>query len=227
MNDMPPGTRGLPLVGETLPALRNMYAFLERKRQKHGNVFRSRLLGRDVVVVSGPAGAEALLDQAKVTRELAHPAHVRDLFGGINMNMFDGPRHTGLKSIALQAFNHAALASYLPAMQALVEGTLARLATGHEFRGVESLRQLAIEVICKNVLGLDAGAETAALCDDYVVVAQGMLSAPVPLPGTQVFVVALLRGYTWDVPEQSKAYRWDRTPAEPRDGLRMTMRTRG
>ena len=43
---------------------------------------------------------------------------------------------------------------------------------------------------------------------------------------TQVFVVALLRGYTWDVPEQSKAYRWDRTPAEPRDGLRMTMRTR-
>jgi cytochrome P450 len=161
-----------------------MYTFLEGKRQKHGNVFRTRILGRDVVIVSGPAGAAAFLDQDKVTREKAHPAHVRELFGGINMNMFDGPRHASLKSLALQAFDHAAIASYLPAMQPLVESTLARLAAGPEFRAVETLRQLAIEAICKNVLGLDPGERTAALRDDYVAVASGMLSLPLPIPGT-------------------------------------------
>jgi cytochrome P450 len=44
---------------------------------------------------------------------------------------------------------------------------------------------------------------------------------------TQVFLVALLRGYTWEIPEPSTDYHWNRTPAEPRDGLRMTLRPRG
>lgn len=181
---LPPGSRGLPLFGETFAALRNMYAFLDGKRQKHGSVFRSNILGNDVVVVSGPEGAAAFLDQDKVSREQAHPAHVRELFGGINMNMFDGPRHASLKSLALKAFGQTALASYLPAMSALVSSTLARLAKSDEFRAVVELRQLAIDAIAKNVLDLDPGEETKALCDDYVAVASGMLSAPVPLPGT-------------------------------------------
>jgi cytochrome P450 len=181
---LPPGERGLPFVGETLPALSNMYAFLEGKRQKHGNVFRSHILGRNVVIVSGPEGASAFLDQDKVTREKAHPSHVRELFGGINMNMFDGPRHAGLKSIALQAFDHRAIASYLPAMQALVESRLADLAKQPEIRGVDALRQLAIEAICKNVLDLDPGPQTDQLREDYIAVANGMLSLPLPLPGT-------------------------------------------
>lgn len=181
---LPPGSLGLPWIGETLPVLENPFAFFEAKRAKHGNVFRSRILGRTIVVISGPTGASAFLDQANVTREKAHPSHVRELFGGINMNMFDGTRHANLKSLALKAFDRAAFADYLPPMQAMIEATLARLAAGGEFRAVDELRQLAIEAICKNVLDLDRGERTAQLCKDYVVVASGMLSVPLPLPGT-------------------------------------------
>ena len=60
-------------------------------------------------------------------KKRASPAALlRELFGGINMNMFDGPRHANLKALALHAFDHAAIASYLPDMQTLVESTLAR-----------------------------------------------------------------------------------------------------
>lgn len=99
---LPPGGGGLPLLGETLPALRNMYAYLEGKRQQYGNVFRANLLGKKVVIVSGPTGAAGFQDQDKITREQAHPNHVRKLFGGINMNMFDGTRHANLKALAIQ-----------------------------------------------------------------------------------------------------------------------------
>jgi hypothetical protein len=35
-----------------------------------------------------------------------------------------------------------------------------------------------------------------------------------------------LVGDTWDVPEQSDDYHWNRTPAEPRDGFRIRLTKR-
>lgn len=45
---------------------------------------------------------------------------MRKLFGGINMNMFDGPRHATLKALPIHAFDRDALAAYLPDMQSLL-----------------------------------------------------------------------------------------------------------
>ena len=40
------------------------------------------------------------------------------------------------------------------------------------------------ELTSENVLDLDPGEETRTLCNDYVAIASGMLSPPIPLPGT-------------------------------------------
>jgi cytochrome P450 len=175
---------GLPLLGQTLEMVKNPYAFLESRRRRHGNVFRSSVLGRKVVFVSGPEAMSAFLDTDNVTRERAHPAHVRELFGGINMNMFDGPRHRALKTMALEAFDLAAIDGYLPDARAHVRATLARLAAGGEFRAVDAFKTMAIELICKNVMSLDRGPVTDAIARDYDAVMKGMINLPIPLPGT-------------------------------------------
>jgi|GEM_PF-1385570 len=90
---LPPGRLGLPLLGETLAMIRDPYAFLAERKARHGPVFRSKILGRKVAFVSGPRAMAAFLDEENVTREGGHPAHVRALFGGININMYDGLRH--------------------------------------------------------------------------------------------------------------------------------------
>lgn len=71
---LPPGKRGLRLLGETLTALRNMNAFPEDKQQQYGNVFRANVLGKKVVVVSGPSGAVAFQDQdrSRASRRTRH-----------------------------------------------------------------------------------------------------------------------------------------------------------
>ena len=46
------------------------------------------------------------------------------------------------------------------------------------------LRKLAIEALCRNVLGLGRGPETEAICRDYALMLQGLVSVPVALPGT-------------------------------------------
>ncbi len=182
---LPPGSMGAPLVGETLALVKNPYAFLEERRRRHGPVFKSRVLGRRVVFVSGPDASAAFLDPDNVTRERAHPTHVRELFGGVNMNMFDGPRHLALKTMALEAFGPAAIATYLPDLQRLFEAALARWAQQGEVRAAEELRRVSIEAIALNVMGVQPGSDTDTLRRDYFEVLEGMMSLPIPLPGTK------------------------------------------
>ena len=184
MSALPPGSMGLPFIGETIAFGRSPFGFLRQRQQRHGNVFKSSLFGRKIVFLAGTAGAEAFYDPQNISRENAHPFPLVRLFGGINMEMYDGPKHFALKSIALKAFDHAAIAGYLPDMQRLIERALDRLSQMREFSALAELRPLAIEIICSNVLGLQPGPETEAMTRDYGVVIPGLIAVPLSLPGT-------------------------------------------
>jgi cytochrome P450 len=175
---------GLPLLGETLAITRNIFGFLETRRRRYGPVFKSGVFGRKVVFLSGLEGAEAFYAPENIVRSDAHPFPLVELFGGINMEMYDGPRHLALKSMALTAFDHTALAGYLPELERLIAATLERLVLPEEFSAIGELRRLAIEAICANILGLEPGSDTAAITADYGLVLTGILSVPVSLPGT-------------------------------------------
>jgi cytochrome P450 len=175
---------GFPVAGETLAFLRNMYRFLEDRQKRYGNVFKSNVLGRRIVFLAGTEGAEAFYSPENISRSDAHPFPLVDLFGGINMEMYDGPKHFALKSMALTAFDHAAISGYLPDMQRLIESTLSRLVQAGEFSAIVEMRRLAIETICCNVMGFSPGPETAEIMHDYSTVLKGFISLPLPLPGT-------------------------------------------
>jgi cytochrome P450 len=176
---------GLPVAGETLSFVRNPFRWLDRHRARYGDVFKSRVVGRNVVFLAGLEGAEAFYDPENITRSDAHPFLMVDMFGGTNFEMYDGRKHLALKTIALTAFDHSAIAGYLPDMQGLVDSTLSRLAAREEFRACTELRTLAIEAICWNVLGLPPGPETEALTQDYGAVLAALASSfPVRLPVT-------------------------------------------
>ena len=182
---LPPGSMGLPFVGETPAFVRNPYRFLEIRRDRYGDVFRSNVTGRRVVFLSGIEGASAFYDPENVGREDAHPFLMTDMFGGTNFEMYDGPRHFALKTIALQAFDEAALAGYLPDIQLAIESWLERHADGAPFQAMTALRGLAIEAICRNVLGLGSGAETETMTRDYGLLLAGLAATvPVRIPGT-------------------------------------------
>jgi retinoid hydroxylase len=176
---------GLPLVGETLTFVRNPYRFLEIRRDRYGDVFKSNVTGRRVVFLSGIAGASAFYDPANISREDAHPFLMTDMFGGTNLEMYDGPRHFALKTIALEAFDEAALAGYLPDIQLAIETWLERHADGTDFPAMTALRGLAIDAICRNVMGLEPGPETETMTRDYGLLLAGLAATvPVRIPGT-------------------------------------------
>jgi retinoid hydroxylase len=181
---LPPGRMGPPLLGETPAFISSPFIFLEERSRRYGPVFRSHVVGRRVIFLSGLEGAEAFYAPGNITREDAHPMTLVDLFGGINMEMYDGPRHVGLKTMALTAFDLPAIAGYLPDMHRLIAGRLAVLAERGTFEAHRELRTMAIEAICWNVLGLAPGPKTDAITRDYGLLLPGITSVPIPLPVT-------------------------------------------
>jgi cytochrome P450 len=176
---------GLPLVGETPAFVRNPYRFLEVRRDRHGDIFKSNVAGHRVVFLSGIDGASAFYDPENIGRDHAHPFLMADMFGGTNFEMYDGPRHLALKTIALGAFDQASLGGYLPDMQLAIETWLERHANGVPFPAMTALRRLAIDAICLNVMGLAPGPETETMTRDYGLLLAGLAaSVPVRIPGT-------------------------------------------
>jgi cytochrome P450 len=181
---LPPGTSGLPLLGETLTFAKNPFAFIDERLKRHGRVFRSRVLGRDTVVIAGPEAAGTFIDNNVVQREGSMPPHVQEIFGGRSLPLLDGDVHRGRKSVVIQAFTRAALTSYLPQMQASVERCFDEWSKSGEIRWLNEMKALSIEVICANVFGMQPGAEMDRLRNDYDTLTRGFATLPINLPGT-------------------------------------------
>ncbi|MDQ4097345.1 MAG: cytochrome P450 [Actinomycetota bacterium] len=176
----------MPYVGRALALQRNPFGFLEQGRRRHGVVFKARVLGRPVAFLSGLEGAEAFYRPGNIARAGGHPYPVADMFGGDNMEMLDGPPHLAVKTVALRAFDEESMATYLPDIEALVGRRLAGWARdGGEFSATAEVRKFSIECICRNVMGIEPGATTEAMCRDYALVLKGIVSPPLAIPGTR------------------------------------------
>jgi steroid delta-isomerase-like uncharacterized protein len=183
-SSLPPGSMGLPIVGETPAFLRSPFRFLEERQQRHGDVFKSRILFRRVVFLAGVEGAESFYDDTAISRTDAHPFPLVDLFGGDNMEMLDGAEHRSLKQAALAAFDHDAFERYMPQLQDPIDRTLERIATVNGAPTIKELQRLAIEAIWTNVLG-PPGRDAAAISRGYAEIVTGLTSLPLAIPGSR------------------------------------------
>ncbi len=181
---IPPGSDGLPLLGETLAFAKNPFGFIDERLARHGRVFRTNVLGRKAAVIAGPDAAGTFIDPNSIERAGAMPPHVREIFGGDSLPLLDGDIHRTRKSVVMSAFSRAALTSYLADMQGIVERAFATWSQTNEIRWLDEMKRLSIEVICTNVFGMKPGAELDQFRSDYETLTRGFATLPINLPGT-------------------------------------------
>ena len=181
---LPPGTMGLPLLGETLAALKNGFAFVEAGARRHGPIFKTSLFGRKTAVITGPEASALFIDSSRVQRSGAMPPHIQTLFAGSSLPLLDGQEHRDRKALVMAGFTREALASYLPVMQRLVREAFGRWSERGEVRLVPEFKQLAIETIAATILGMPRGPVLDRVLADYEVVGGGFAALPNPLPGS-------------------------------------------
>src|SRR5437764_12761092 len=181
----PPGSDGLPLLGETLTFAKNPFRFIEERLALHGRIFRSNVLGRKTAVIAGPEAAGHFIDPNVVMREGAMPPHVQEIFGGRSLPLLDGEVHSTPKKLVNQAFNRAAMAAYLPIIEQTVERAFRTWPAAGEMRWLDELKRLSIEVICTTVMGMPPGSEMDRLRKDYRTLTDGFATLPINIPGTR------------------------------------------
>jgi retinoid hydroxylase len=185
---LPPGSDGFPILGETLPFVRDMFGFMRERFAKHGPIFRSHVLGTTTIFITGADLTDVWLDESCIQREGSFPKPVAALFGGRSLPLLDGPEHRIRKRLLLSAFRRDAFASYLPKLESAVTASLARACDVTKKEGdvgwLAEMKRLAVDGILRAVLGMEPGGEMDAMLTDYGLVTRGFTGLPINLPGT-------------------------------------------
>ncbi|MBD3882471.1 cytochrome P450 [Phormidium tenue FACHB-886] len=178
-----PGSFGLPIVGETLSFFRDSQ-FAQKRHQKYGAVFKTRLLGSPTLFMQGVEANRFVLTHENQFFEVAWPPSTEALLGNLSLALQTGDVHQNRRKLLAQAFLPRALSGYIAAMEELTDRYLQRWQQQREFSWYPELRRYTFDVACKLLVGLDAGFETQ-LGHEFETWSEGLFSIPVNLPWTR------------------------------------------
>ncbi|KAH0449240.1 hypothetical protein IEQ34_023040 [Dendrobium chrysotoxum] len=105
--ELPPGSMGLPLIGETIEFMAptssiDMHPFIKIRMQRYGMVFKTSLFGLQVVVSTDPELNYFVLRQEGKIFKSFYPKTFIELFGLEDINDLNDAKSRYLKSIILK-----------------------------------------------------------------------------------------------------------------------------
>ncbi|XP_040531382.1 cytochrome P450 26C1 [Gallus gallus] len=121
---LPKGSMGWPFFGETLHWLLQGSRFHSSRRERYGNVFKTHLLGRPVVRVTGAENVRKILLGEHTLVSAQWPQSTQILLGSHTLLGSTGDLHRQRRKILARVFCRAALESYLPRIQKVVSWEL-------------------------------------------------------------------------------------------------------
>ncbi len=182
---LPPGSGGLPLMGETLSFLKSPKDFLRERRRRHGDIFRSHLLGSPTIFLMGPEATRwGFAGENKYLR-VRWNYGIRQLLGEHSVAMLSGEAHMKRRRLLAPQFTYATLRDFLPRIEAIARRHFEQWAAEQGvLQGRERVRALVFEVALALILG-DTPVDAARLGRLFQQWSAGLFTPlPVALPFT-------------------------------------------
>jgi len=206
---LPPGEFGLPIIGETLQFFRDR-DYAEKKHQKYGPVFKTRLLGNPTVFVKDSDANQFVLGNENKYFQVSWPPSTQALLGKLSLALQTGGEHQQRRKLLAQAFMPRSLSGYLDAMQTITQRYATRWAEQGTLTWYPELRHYTLDVACKLLVGLDDGSQTR-LGHLFETWSEGLFSIPVALPWTRFGKAKRSRARLLDEIEQTIVARQQST----------------
>uniref|UniRef100_A0A2N9G6B9 Cytochrome P450 n=1 Tax=Fagus sylvatica TaxID=28930 RepID=A0A2N9G6B9_FAGSY len=187
---LPPGSMGLPLIGETIQLIIPSYSldvspFIKKRLQRYGLVFRTSVAGRLVVVSADPEFNHFILQQEGKLVE----SWYLDLFAKVfkqGENRPDGGYiHKYMRNLALSHFGGESLkAKLLPQLEELVNKTISTWSSQESIEVKCAAAEMALHFGAKQMFSYDPEKSSIDLTEKYINFSKGLLSFPLNIPGT-------------------------------------------
>jgi cytochrome P450 len=180
---LPPGSFGLPVIGETISFLRDR-DFAQKRHERYGAIFKTHLFGRPTVMMLGAEANRFLFTNENQYFSVTWPYSTKVLLGPGSLAMQTREIHQKRRKLLSQVFQPRALAGYISTMESIIQSYFHKWQQMGTLTWYPELRKYTFDVACKLFIGTDATADShfGELFEEYC---QGLFSIPVRLPWTQ------------------------------------------
>ncbi len=100
---LPPGSLGLPLIGDTLNFLQDSQ-FAKKRHQQYGPIFKTSIFGQPTVFMSGQEASLFVLTNDNQYFVMSFPASTKALLGPLSLPLQTGANHQNRRKLLYQAF---------------------------------------------------------------------------------------------------------------------------
>ena len=184
MSQPPPGSLGMPFVGETLTFLKDPFTFTLSRTKQRGPIWKTRILADTVVFFAGPEAFSFFMDASNFTRENGSPKFLQELLHPDAVPFIDGERHKTRKRLLLTAFTDAALESYLPGIFTVFRRFVDKWTGEGEKAVAGDLSQIGFDIADVLFAASDPGTSNVETARDFLIMNKGAFAPPINLPFT-------------------------------------------
>ncbi|CAL5086409.1 unnamed protein product [Urochloa decumbens] len=187
-NKLPPGSLGLPLIGQSLGLLRAMRAntaerWIQARVDRYGPVSKLSLFGAPTVLLTGHAANKFVFFSGALA--MRQPRSVQRILGERSLLELSGPDHKRIRGALAEFLKPDMLRLYVGRIDGEVRRHLDECWSGRDTVTVMPLmKRLTFDIISSLLFGLGRGPVRDALAGDFAHLMGGMWAVPVDLPFT-------------------------------------------
>ncbi|CAN1191970.1 Abscisic acid 8'-hydroxylase CYP707A1 [Linum perenne] len=185
INQLPPGSMGWPVVGETLQLYSQDPAiFFSSKQKRYGEIFKTHILGCPCVMLASPDAARfVLVTQAHLFKP-TYPKSKEHLIGPAALFFHQGDHHLRLRKLVQGALSLDRIRNLVGDVSSVTVSALDSWDGGRVINTYEQLKMLSFEVGILAIFGHLEGHYKTELKMNYGIVEKGYNSFPTSIPAT-------------------------------------------
>ena len=180
---LPPGSLGLPFLGESINFLAQN-DFFQKRQNRYGNIFKTHLLGKPTVVMTGIEANRFILSSHSdhFSWREGWPENFKELFGN-SLFLQEGQEHKKNRKLLTPAFCGSSLLNYIEPMENIIQNYCQQWIIKGKFLWLNELRQMTFDIASVLLLGSQSGQMTQNLSKEFTKFSQGLftLSWNIPL----------------------------------------------
>ncbi|CAN0907525.1 Cytochrome P450 87A3 [Linum grandiflorum] len=186
---LPPGSMGLPLLGETFDffapnTTSEIPPFVKERMKRYGSIFRTSLVGRSIVVSTDPDLNYFIFQQEGHLFQSWYPDTFTEIFGRQNVGSLHGFMYKYLKNMVLNLFGPESLKKMIPEIEQTTAKRLKQWSQQDTVEMKEATATTIFDLTAKKLISYDQDSSSENLRENFVAFIQGLISFPLNIPGT-------------------------------------------
>ncbi|WAR22651.1 CP26A-like protein [Mya arenaria] len=191
-NNLPPGSLGLPVIGESISFAIKKVAFFKERHERFGRIFKTNLFGKRTVRVYGADNIRKLVSgEGQIVRS-SYPTSVRKLLGDQALSMSHGDVHKEKKTQLMKYLSPEFFHNHCP----ILANTIAERVQKWQHQSPIDIhfetRKLFMELAARFLINIDITGEVIEqLMKELEIFTDNVFCLPFNIPGFGFHKVSL------------------------------------